>query len=103
MRYPALTSGNDRPDGRLAMWWRGPAKGGAEGVMVAARDGVAVATKSHSGSISVAVQALITVAEQNGLLSPAAHDALQTELRPPVLGGGRPVGAVHPMREDAGR
>ncbi len=100
-RYPALTSGNDRPDGRLAMWWDGPAKGGAEGLMVAARDGVAIATKSHGGSIAVAVQALIAVAHHLGMLSAAAYEALAAEREPPVLGGGSPVGSVLPLDRGA--
>lgn len=98
-RYPALTSGNDRPDGRLAMWWGGPAKGGAQGLMAASRHGVAIATKSHGGSIAVAVQALIEVAERLGLLPAAAANALEPDLRPVVLGGGREVGLTFP---DAG-
>lgn len=96
-RYPALTSGNDRPDGRLAMWWDGPAKGGAQGLMVAARDGVAIATKSHGGSVAVAVQALISVAHHLGMLSAAAHEALAAEREPPVMGGGRQVGSIIPL------
>ena len=96
MRYPALTSGNDRPDGRLAMWWGGPAKGGAQGLMVAGRNGVAIATKSAGGSITVAVAGLIEVASRLGLLPPAALDALADDHHPVVLGGGRPVGRLEP-------
>lgn len=94
MRYPALTSGNDRPDGRLAMWWSGPAKGGAEGVLVAARHGMAIATKSHGGSIRVATQGLIEIAARTGMLPTVALVALAADHQPPVLGGGRPVGSV---------
>ncbi len=94
--YPALTSGNDRPDGRLGMWWGGPSKGGAQGVMAAARHGVGIATKSHGGSITVAVQALIEIADDIGMLSPAAAQALERDRRPSVIGGGRPVGEVVP-------
>ncbi|HSF85370.1 MAG TPA: asparaginase [Acidimicrobiia bacterium] len=100
-RYPALTSGNDRPDGRFAMWWAGPSKGGAEGVLAAARHGTAIAVKSHGGSIGVAVQGAIAVANHLGLLSEAASAALAKDLEPPVLGGGRPVGAVKPVRPGA--
>ena len=100
-RYPALTSGNDRPDGRLAMWWSGPSKGGAQGVLVGARDGVAIATKSHGGAIAVAVQALIEVAERIGMLPAAAVAALAEEHRPAVLGGGQPVGAVDTAAAEA--
>ncbi len=96
-RYPALTSGNDRADGRLAMWWGGPAKGGAQGVMAVGRHGVGIAAKSHEGSIAVAVQATIHVAARMGMLSSAALAALEDELRPPVLGGGNRVGVMLPV------
>jgi L-asparaginase II len=92
--YPALTSGNDRPDGRLAMWWGGPAKGGAQGVMAAGRHGIGIATKSHGGSITVAVLAMLEVSASLGLLPDAALDALEPDRRPVVLGGGAPVGAT---------
>ncbi len=96
LRYPALTSGNERPDGRLGMWWGGPSKGGAEGLMVAARNGVAIATKSHGGSIAVAVQALIEIGHRTGLMPAAGLEALKDIHRPVVLGGGHPVGVVVP-------
>lgn len=92
--YPALTSGNDRPDGRFAMWWGGPAKGGAQGIMAAARNGTAIATKSHSGSISVAVQALIEVARRIGMLPDAAAAALAADHAPAVTGGSTRVGSI---------
>jgi L-asparaginase II len=95
-RYPALTSGNVRPDGRIAMWWDGPAKGGAEGLMVAARHGVGIATKSHQGSIPVAAMALIEIAARCGMLSSTALDSLRPVRTPPVMGGGRRVGVVVP-------
>jgi L-asparaginase II len=101
-RYPALTSGNDRPDGRLAMWWAGPAKGGAQGLVAAARNGVAVATKSHGGSTPVAVQALIEIADRLDLLPAVALDALAEVRRPAVIGGGREVGVTFPDAEGMG-
>ena len=91
-RYPALTAGNDLPDGRFAMWWGGVAKCGAEGIMVAARNGVAIATKSHEGSLSVAVQACIEVGRRSGLLPVAGLDDLADLHHPPIYGGGREVG-----------
>ena len=97
-RYPALTSGNDRPDGRFGMWWGGPSKGGAQGIIAAARHGTAIAVKSHGGSIGVAVQGAISVADHLGLLATPAVAALADDLEPPVLGGGRPVGVIKPLR-----
>ncbi len=96
MRYPALTAGNDLPDGRLAMWWGGVAKCGAEGLMVAARNGVAIATKSHDGSLSVAVQTCIELGRRTGLLGAAALADLGDLHEPPVYGAGRPVGSRIP-------
>ncbi len=94
MRYPALTSGNDRADGRFGMWWGGPAKGGAEGLMAAGRNGVGLAVKSVDGSLRIAVIGLVEIARRLGLLSAAALEALAGDAAPPVLGGGRPVGTV---------
>lgn len=95
-RFPALTSGNDRADGRVAMWWGGPAKGGAEGVMAAGRNGIGLATKSVEGSLRIAVMGLIEMAHRLGLIPPAALDALATDHVPTVYGGGRPVGSIVP-------
>jgi L-asparaginase II len=93
-RYPALTSGNERSDGRFAMWWDGPAKGGAEGLMAAGRHGIGIATKSHGGSGDIAVQAMIEIVERLGLLPPPGHIALEDVHRRPVFGGGDTVGHV---------
>jgi L-asparaginase II len=95
-RYPALVSGNDRADGRLGMWWGGPAKVGAEGLMATGRNGVGLAVKSAEGSARIAVVGLIEIARRLGLLSPAALEALATDHSPVVLGAGRPVGSIVP-------
>lgn len=100
-RYPALTSGNERPDGRFAMWWDGPAKGGAEGLMAASRHGVGIATKSHGGSGEVAVQAMIEIVRRLELLPPPAEVALEPNHRRPVYGGGTIVGEIVAVRADA--
>jgi len=100
-RYPALVADSSRPDGRLAAWWCGPLKVGAQGLIAASRDGIGIAAKSHEGSRGVAVMTLIEVIRLLGLLPYAAADALQDIARPPVLGGGRPVGAVVPELESA--
>jgi L-asparaginase II len=100
-RYPALTSGNERPDGRLAMWWDGPVKGGAQGLIALARHGVGIAVKSHEGSIDVAVQGAIEIAHRLHLLSPPARDALTSLHEPPVLGGGQVVGATLAHSDEA--
>lgn len=96
-RFPALVSSSDRSDGLLGAWWDGPMKGGAQGLLGAGRGGVGVAVRSESGSLEIAVLAMIAVCEALGLLSPAAIDALQEQAAPAVLGGGRPVGTIQPM------
>lgn len=101
MRYPALTSGNERSDGRFAMWWDGPAKGGAQGLMAAGRHGIGIATKSHGGSGDVAVQAMIEIVERLGLLPAPAQIALEDVHSRPVFGGGAPVGHVVAACEQA--
>jgi L-asparaginase II len=93
-RFPSLVADNVRGDGRLGAWWGGPVKVGAMGVLAISRHGVGIAAKSDAGSGDVAVAAAIGAADQLGLLSPAARDALTEEAAPPVLGGGRPVGAL---------
>ena len=93
-RYPALVAGNDRSDGRLGMWWGGPAKVGAEGLMAAGRNGIGLAVKSAEGSARIAVIGLVEVARRLGLISPGALAALAPEHTPVVLGAGRPVGSV---------
>lgn len=100
-RYPALTSGNERPDGRLAMWWDGPVKGGAQGLLALARHGVGIAVKSHEGSIDVAVQGAIEIARRLDLLPPPAREALASLHERPVLGGGRVVGTILAHTDEA--
>jgi L-asparaginase II len=67
------------------------AKGGAEGVLAAAtRDGYAVAVKAIDGSPRATTLIALAALEAAGVPVPGA-EALRTV---PVLGGGRPVGAV---------
>ncbi len=99
-RYPALTSGNERPDGRLAMWWDGPAKGGAQGVIALARHGIGISVKSHEGSIDVAVQGALEIALRLDLLTPPARQALEALHTRPVLGGGAVVGEIAATHEE---
>jgi L-asparaginase II len=93
-RFPALVADNRRPDGRFGMWWGGPAKVGAAGILASAKSGIGIATKSRAGSIEVAVAAAIAVASRLELITPAMHDALEDEAAPPVFGGGRRVGTL---------
>jgi L-asparaginase II len=102
-RYPALVADSSRPDGRLAAWWGGPLKVGAQGLIAASRNGIGIAVKSHEGSRTVAVMTLVEVMRLLGLLPEAARDGLEDIARPGVFGGGRRVGAVIPTLEASAR
>ncbi|GMQ92896.1 MAG: asparaginase [Acidimicrobiia bacterium] len=93
-RFGALVADNLRPDGRSALWWGGPQKIGAEGLIGMTRNGITIAAKAHSGRSEVAVAAALVTAEQIGALPPVASDALEQQIRPPVIGAGRPVGRM---------
>ncbi len=95
-RYPALTADNQRADGRLAAWWPGPAKVGAEGLMALGRDGMGLAVKSWEGSIQIAVVGVIEALRSSGMLQPHQIEALAEVARPAVYGGGRRVGCIAP-------
>ncbi len=95
-RYPSLVSSNLTADGRLAAWWHGPLKRGAQGIVAAGRHGLGVAVKSREGRTSIAVVGLIAVMKHLGLLSDAALSDLTDVASPIVYGGGRAVGALEP-------
>ncbi len=90
--YGALVADNVRNDGRVGITWGGPQKVGAEGSFAMASHGVAIATKSQSGTSEMAVAAALDVARRIGVLPDAMADALDTAMSPPVIGGGRAVG-----------
>jgi len=90
--YPALVADGHRPHGRFGMWWGGPAKAGAMGLFGAGRNGVGLAARSRSGQSWAAVVALAEAARRLGLLTDAMWHGLADVVRPPVVGGGRPVG-----------
>ncbi len=98
-RYPSLVADDRRGDGRLGAWWGGPVKVGAAGLIAAGRDGIGIAAKSHEGSASVALVALMEGIRRLALLPQVAWDALRDVARPPVLGGGRIVGSLEPEPE----
>ena len=92
-RFPSLVADNSRPDGKLARWWGGPIKVGAEGQIGIGRHGIGIAAKADAGRPEVAVAAVIAAAGELGLISDVMLDALAAEVAPPLLGGGRPVGS----------
>lgn len=93
-RFGALVADNVRADGRLGLWWGGPQKIGATGLIGMTRNGVTIAAKAHSGNPEVAVAAALITAERIGALPVAALDALEDQIRPPVIGAGRTVGRM---------
>jgi len=99
-RFSSLCGGNTFPDGRIAAWWPGPLKGGAEGLLAAGREGIGIAVKSEAGSRSIAAMAMMEAMRRLGTLSTAALDALEDVARPPILGGGRVVGRIEPLNAD---
>lgn len=93
-RFPALVAGNERVDGRLGAWWGGPLKIGAQGLIGAGRNGVGLAAKSDAGSRLTAVMGIMELMQRLGMLPEAAFNNLSDVAAPPVLGGGRAVGAL---------
>lgn len=93
-RFPSLVADNIRPDGKLARWWGGPLKVGAEGQIGIGRHGIGIAAKADAGRSDVAVAAVIAAADELGLISDVMREALVAEREPPLLGGGLPVGAI---------
>jgi L-asparaginase II len=94
--HPDLVAGAGRAVTRLMQAVPGLiAKDGAEGVFAAALpDGGAVALKIDDGAARAAELAVVTGLRHLGVSGPAL-DELSAE---PVLGGGRPVGALRPVR-----
>jgi L-asparaginase II len=90
--YGALVADNQRPDGRLAVTWGGPVKVGAQGSIAMARNGVAIAAKSESGTSEMAVASALHAAQIIGVLSDSMASELKNEMSPPVFGGGKKVG-----------
>ncbi len=84
----------------IAIATHSAAKGGAAGCLGVATDrGYGVAVKSWDGSGSVANLAAVSALQQLDALSPTAGSALEKFVRPPVFGGGRPVGTLEPRFE----
>lgn len=93
-RFPSLVADNARADGKLARWWGGPVKVGAEGQVGIGRHGIGIAAKAKAGGRDVAVAAVIAAARDLGLISDAMLAGLASEAAPPVFGGGIPVGSL---------
>lgn len=70
------------------------AKIGAEGVLLAARDGIAVVIKCLDGSQRPNTAVAVTLLERHGAISTNARDTLIRDLVEPILGGDTLVGTL---------
>jgi L-asparaginase II len=93
--HPHWTSGTSRDEARLIRSVPGLfAKAGAEGVYAAALDdGRAVAVKIADGSIRARPVVMAAALRRLGVDEPVLADLT----RPPVFGGGQPVGEIRPV------
>jgi L-asparaginase II len=95
--FPFLVAGTGRTDTRLMEAVPGVvSKGGAEALHCAAilEGAIGVAIKVADGGDRATGPALVRVLDRLGALSSAELEALAPDARPPVLGGGRPVGEL---------
>jgi L-asparaginase II len=96
-RFPALTSGPGQADATAATWLGGVAKRGAEGCMAVALPGRgALAVKVWDGAPRAVAAALFHALDLVGWIPNGSRSFLESAMLSPVLGGGRPVGAVVP-------
>ncbi|HVR77573.1 MAG TPA: asparaginase [Acidimicrobiia bacterium] len=99
-RYPALVSGTGHGDAEVATALNAVAKRGAGGCIGVAIDNrLGLAVKSWDGTQEVADSAMVSTLLALGEIPPHAAAHLLTIARPPVLGGGRPVGELEPLVE----
>lgn len=96
-RFAALTSDAGTPEVAIATALDAVAKIGAGGLIgVALRGRLGLAVRCWDGNQTAAVVAAIAVLGQLGFLDLSAQQTLTAYTRPPVLGGGQPVGAMEP-------
>lgn len=76
-------------------------KGGAEGLSCAASlgAGLGIAVKTVDGAHRAIPPVMLAVLRRLDLVDDATFDGLTEFARPPVLGGGRPVGDIEPIVE----
>ncbi len=96
-RYPALVGSNHKEDGRIASWWGGVVKRGAQGTIAACRNGIGIAVKASDGSPAVAATGLLSAMDALGLLTNGQREHLAATASPVVFGGGRPAGRLEPV------
>jgi L-asparaginase II len=94
---PYLVAGRNRVDTAVMQTAEGVVvKGGAEGLLCAAvpERGIGIAVKVRDGSARASGPAIIRTLIHLGVLNDEAAKALASFARPPVLGGGKPVGEL---------
>lgn len=98
--YPALVSGYGNVDAELATRLNVVSKRGAAGCLgLAFRSGYGIAVKAWDGNSEAAGIAMVAGLDQLGLLSDEARGGLARIARPPIQGGGKPVGVFRPLLE----
>jgi len=96
-RFACLTSDAGTPEVAIATALDAVAKVGAAGLIgVALRGRLGLAVRCWDGNTAAAAVAAIACLDQLGLVHSGAQEALSSHARPPVLGGGKPVGSMEP-------
>ena len=92
--HPWALDGPGRDNTRVIEVTGTIAKIGAEGVLLAARDGIAVVIKCLDGSQRPNTAAAVTLLERHGVIDADARDTLIRELVEPITGGDAIVGSL---------
>ena len=92
--HPWALDGPGRDNTRVIEVTGTIAKIGAEGVLLAARDGIAVVIKCLDGSQRPNTAVAVTLLERHGVIDAAARDTLIRELVEPITGGDTVVGRL---------
>ena len=92
--HPWALDGTGRDNTRVIEVTGTIAKIGAEGVLLAARDGIAVVIKCLDGSQRPNTAVAVTLLERHGVIDAAARDTLIRELVDPITGGDAIVGSL---------
>ncbi len=99
-RFPALVSGIGNGDTAVATVLNAAAKRGAAGCAgVAIENRLGLAVKCWDGTRAVVDSAIVNTLIALGELTSHATSQLERLARPPVLGGGRPVGELESLIE----
>lgn len=92
--HPWALDGPGRDNTRVIEVTGTIAKIGAEGVLLAAKNGIAVVIKCLDGSQRPNTAVAVTLLERHGVIDAAARDTLIRELVEPVTGGDSVVGSL---------